>query len=79
MYGGLVSTNDKNFIKFAKKETENYKSFPKFKFFKQIVTFLILKIFAVNIFYKLFFLFIKVSTSKRHHIYKTISLSKSKI
>ena len=26
-------TNDKNFIKFAKKETENYKSFPKFKFF----------------------------------------------
>ncbi len=58
MYGGLVSTNDKNFIKFAKKEIENYKSFPKFKFFKQIVTFLILKIFAVNIFYKPFFFYL---------------------
>jgi len=55
MYGGLVSTNDKNFIKFAKKETENYKNFPKFKFLKQVVTFLVLKIFAINIFYKLFF------------------------
>ena len=32
--------------------------FQKFKFFKQIVTFLILKIFAVNIFYKLFFFYL---------------------
>ena len=28
MYGGSVSTNDKDFAKFAKKEISNYESFP---------------------------------------------------
>ena len=37
------------------KETENYKNFPKFKFLKQIVTFLVLKIFSVKIFINYFF------------------------
>ncbi len=53
-FGGGVSTNDKAFIKFAKKEISNYKNFNKYLLFKQIIIFFILKLLRFNIFYKIF-------------------------
>ena len=65
MFGGLVSTNDKYFIKFAIKENESYRKFPYIKYFNQIIVFFILKIFSIQIFYKsIFFHLIKKNNKK---------------
>ncbi len=67
MFGGLVSTNDKNFIEFAIKENESFKGFPYFKYIKQIFVFFILKIFSIQIFYRsIFFHFIKEAHKKNN-------------
>ena len=42
MYGGSVSTNDKDFAKFAKNQILNYENFPFMIFLKQCLIFLIL-------------------------------------
>jgi len=55
MYGGSVSTNDKNFINFSKNELIEYQKFPFLKYFKQCVIFFILKLLSLKYFYKLFF------------------------
>lgn len=56
MYGGSVSTNDKNFIKFVNNEIINFRKFPYVIYFKQCIIFLILKILKIGFIYKLFFL-----------------------
>ena len=56
MFGGSVSTNDKNFIKFVNNEIINFRKFPYVIYFKQCIIFLILKILKINFIYKLFFL-----------------------
>ena len=56
MFGGSVSTNDKNFIKFVNNEIINFRKFPYVIYFKQCIIFLILKILKIGFIYKLFFL-----------------------
>ena len=74
MFGGLVSTNDKYFIKFAVRENESYRGFPYIKYFNQIIVFFILKIFSIQIFYKsIFFHLIKKAHKKnQEYILKAI-------
>jgi dTDP-4-amino-4,6-dideoxygalactose transaminase len=74
MYGGLVSTNNNDFINFASSEIKNYKKFPTLKYLKQVFIFFILKIFSVNFFYKLlFFNVIKITHKKKiRYILKAI-------
>ena len=55
LYGGGVSTNDKDFTNFAHKEISKYSNFPLFLIVKQSIIFILLKIFSVNLFYKIFF------------------------
>ena len=55
LYGGGVSTNDIEFIKFCSLETSKYSSFPIILFFKQNLIYLLLKIISVNLVYKIFF------------------------
>lgn len=55
MYGGCISTNDKNFYNFCQSKSNELVSFPKIKYLKQCIVFFILKIFSINFFYKLFF------------------------
>ena len=56
MYGGSVTTDDKNFILFAKESLKNFENFPIFKYLKQCLIYLLLKIFSINLIYKHFFL-----------------------
>ena len=74
MFGGLVSTDDKDFIKFAERENESYRRFPYIKYFNQIIVFFILKIFSIQFFYKsIFFQLIKQAHKKnKKYILKTI-------
>ncbi len=53
-FGGGVSTNDNEFIKYAYDEISNYKKFNKYMLLKQIITFLLLKILKFKVFYKIF-------------------------
>lgn len=55
MFGGLISTNDNNFEKFALSEIKKFKNFPSIKYIKQILIFFILKTFSIKLFYRLFF------------------------
>ncbi len=55
MFGGLVSTNDSNFEKFALSEIKKFKNFPTLKYLKQTLIFFVLKAFSIKIFYRLFF------------------------
>tara|TARA_B110000967_G_scaffold60292_1_gene61887 strand:+ start:44 stop:1291 length:1248 start_codon:yes stop_codon:yes gene_type:complete len=56
LYGGLVCSNDKKFNTFAKNSVNNKNlNFPKILYAKQIITFLILKIFSFNYLYKSIF------------------------
>lgn len=65
MFGGMVSTNDKTFIKFAIQEIQNYKNFSNLKYAKQIFIYILLKIFSIKFLYKLlFFHLIKISHKK---------------
>ena len=69
MYGGSVSTNDKDFAKFAKKEISNYESFPFVTFLKQCLIFLILKMLKINFIYNLFFLRLIKNANKTNNIF----------
>ena len=55
MFGGSVSSDDKNFFRYANKELEGLKSFPVVKYFKQSLIFIILKLLSIKILYRLFF------------------------
>ena len=55
LYGGGVSTNDIQFIKFCKTEKLNYSNFPLFLYIKQNLIYFFLKINSVNFIYKNFF------------------------
>ena len=55
MYGGGVSTNDSNFIKFCLSKKLNYTNFPTLLYIKQNLIYLILKVFAINFIYRKFF------------------------
>ena len=69
MYGGSVSTNDKDFTKFAKNEISNYNNFPFVLFSKQCVIYLILKMLKINFIYKLFFLKLIKNAHKTNNIF----------
>ena len=43
MFGGLVSTNNSEFIEFASAEIKSYKKFPFLKYLKQIFIFFVLE------------------------------------
>ncbi len=58
LYGGALSTNDKNFNNFYIKQEKKLKNFPKLSLLKQILIFFILKIMSVNKLYKYFFNYI---------------------
>ncbi len=64
MFGGSVSSDDKNFFHYANKELERLKSFPIVKYFKQCLIFIILKLLTIKILYRFFFFQIL----KRAHI-----------
>jgi len=55
LYGGGVSTNDKEFNIFAKNELNKYSTFPIQLIIKQSVIFIILKFLSIRILYKIFF------------------------
>ena len=56
MFGGMVSTNNKDFLNYARNEIKNFKRFPFLKYFFQCQTFLILKVLSNNFIYKPIFL-----------------------
>ena len=56
MYGGSVSTNDREFVKYANQEIARYKKFPIIKFLKQTLIFIILKILKIKLIYKYLFI-----------------------
>ncbi len=65
MYGGALATNDKKFINFYNKQTNNLSPMEKKLIFKQSLIFLILKVMGVQILYKtLFFSLIKLAHNK---------------
>ena len=55
MFGGSVSSNDKNFFDYAKNEIKYFKSFPVLEYFKQCLIFIVLKLLSLKILYKLIF------------------------
>ena len=58
LYGGAVSTNNKDFIEFYEKEYEKLNEFSVIPLIKQILIYLILKLMAQNFLYK--FIFIRI-------------------
>ncbi len=64
LYGGALSTNDKDFNKFYLKQEKKLKNFPILSLLKQILIFFILKIMSVNKLYKYFFNYIIQFTHK---------------
>lgn len=58
LYGGAVSTQDKNFIKYCMSENAKMKKFYSFVLFKQILIFFILKIMSLKILYRYLFIYI---------------------
>ena len=56
LFGGAVSSQDKNFIKYCKEENNKMKKFYGSILFKQIVIFFILKVMSLKILYKYLFL-----------------------
>ena len=69
MYGGLVSTNDKNFLNFANKEIKQFKKFPYLKYLTQCVIFIILKILSNKYIYKFVFFPISKLAHKNNFIF----------
>ena len=67
MFGGLVSTNNSEFIEFASAEIKSYKKFPFLKYSKQIFIFFVLKLFSINLLYKLLFFRI-IKTAHKENI-----------
>ena len=56
LYGGSVSTNNTEFLKFASEENETFKQFSFIKYIMQCIIFLILKLLSNRFIYSLFFL-----------------------
>ena len=85
MYGGSVATNDKDFLNFAKSQTQNYKNFPFLLFIKQCLIFLILKLIKTKIIYNLFFFNIIKNANNTNNkyvlglVYPSIKFEKKKI
>ena len=85
MYGGSVSTNDKQFINFAKEEMLRFQDFSYLKYFNQCLTYMILKLFSIKILYRIFFLrFIKQAHKTNNKfilslIYPSLKFKKSKL
>ena len=81
MYGGSVSTNDKKFIDFTKKEMKNFKGFPILKYIKQCLIYVILKLLSIKLFYKIFFRIITEAHKKNNRnllslVYPSIKFKK---
>ena len=55
LYGGAVTSNDKNFYIFSKVKISEFSTFPRIILLRQSIIFFILKILSVNLFYKYFF------------------------
>lgn len=55
LYGGAITTDDKEFHSYGRKILSTFKSFPKIILFKQILIFFILKILSINFLYKILF------------------------
>ena len=73
LYGGGISTNDKNFFLYNKKMQANFKKFPKLIYLKQNIIFLLLKLFSINLIYKyLFFNFVKYAHIKNNKTLLTL-------
>ena len=52
LYGGCVTFNDKDFLLFVRDNLKNFTLFPMLLYFRQLITFLILKLFSINLIYK---------------------------
>ena len=52
LYGGCVTFNDKAFLLFVRDNLKNFTSFPMLLYLRQLITFLILKSFSINLIYK---------------------------
>ena len=60
LYGGAVTSNNKNFNSFSKEKILEFRTFPKIILYKQIIMFFVLKTLSINMLYKyLFFGIIK--------------------
>ncbi len=58
LYGGCVAFNDKEFSVFVNNNLKKHTLFPKFLYFRQLITFFILKVFSINLFYRNLFHFL---------------------
>ena len=58
LYGGCVAFNDKEFSVFVRNNLKKHTLFPKFLYLKQLITFFILKVFSINLFYRNLFHFL---------------------
>ena len=55
LYGGAITSNNKDFDTYSRNEIHKFGTFPRLILLKQIFIFFILKILAINLFYKYFF------------------------
>lgn len=85
-YGGMVNTNDKDFIKYANHIiNKNKQKFPLLIYFRQIIIFFLLKIFSFNFLYKNFFYYLFFFANKykikfiEQLIYPSLRFKKSNI
>jgi|TARA_B110000211_G_scaffold192176_1_gene219332 dTDP-4-amino-4,6-dideoxygalactose transaminase len=85
MYGGLVSSNNKDFFIFLENELKTFKKFPFIKYLFQCVIFLVLKIISIKLIYKYSYLpLIKSAHIKKNSfllkfIYPSLKFKKTKI
>ena len=65
LYGGAIATNDRNFINYANNllNKKNY-SFSKLLYIRQILIYLLLKLFSINFLYKYFFYYLFYFSNK---------------
>lgn len=67
LYGGGVATDDVQFIKYAQAKIKNFEEFPKLLMLKQSTIFFILKLFSLNLLYRiLFFKIVKFAHFKNN-------------
>ena len=57
LYGGYIATNNENISLYIKQRIENFNSFPKFIYLKQVIIFLLFKILTNKIIYNYFFFY----------------------
>jgi dTDP-4-amino-4,6-dideoxygalactose transaminase len=73
MYGGSVSTNDSKFHLFANQEIKNFRNFPMYKYFKQCLVFIILKLIAIKLLYnQIFFRILKKAHISNNNFFLSI-------